>query len=233
MAVMPGRGVIILLAGLLLLPDAVGVQAQQALPPLADTMYDTDRPVVIAPTPWPVLCPPLPPGRTMRPPTRDGRMECPEHYERIAQDVFRVYDTTSDDQVRARCADVLGQLWFARRLPGQIKGRIVERDVVPVLSQVPLADGRLELTVTARSAFPFPPVTFRVSSAVYRNGAVLLSPSNSGGARKMWRDGQLTSLGTGSYVAGDVYSFDIILEEEAGPEIVWRKVLRTNAVRVK
>jgi hypothetical protein len=72
-----------------------------------------------------------------------------------------------------------------------------------------------------------------VSSAVYRNGEVLLSPGNSGGVRNMWRDGQLTSLGTGSYVAGNVYSFDIILEEEAGAEIVWRKVLRTNAVSVR
>ena len=160
-------------------------------------------------------------------------MECPEHYERIAEDVFRVYDTTSDEQVRARCADVLGQLWLARRLNGRIKSRIIDRHFVPVLSQIPMADGRLELTVTVRSSFPFPAVVFRVSSAVYRNGATLLSPGVSYGVRPILRDGQLAGLGTGSYVAGDVYSFDIILEEEAEAEIVWRKVLRTKPVSVK
>lgn len=137
-----------------------GYRARQPAPAAAcRAMYDAHLPPVVAVGPWPVLCPPLPPGRIVQPPTREGRMECPEHYESIAADVFRTYETSADEEVRRRSADVLGQLWLARRLRGDIRALIVERHYVPELVQIPLPDGRLELSVVARGFFMFPPVT--------------------------------------------------------------------------
>ena len=220
--------------GALLVPAKAGIaQTQRALPPLTDTMYDKDLPPVVRPEQWPTLCPALPPGRTVQPPTRDGRMECAEHYEAIAEDVFRAYATSSDGQVRARAADVLSQLWLAQRLRSDIKVLIIERDVVPVLVQIPLPDGRLELQVSTRTAFPYPAITFTVRSVVYRNGVALGPPRRSHGRTRLQEARLLTSLGTGRFDAGDVYSFDVIVEEESGGDIVWRKVLRSNAVAVE
>ena len=221
-----------LLTASLVAPAAVA-RAQQALPRLADTMYDKELPPVIAPMPWPILCPPLPPGRTVQPPGREGRLECAEHYETIAEEVFRTYATSSDGEVRTRCAEVLRQLWLAGRLRGHIKALIIERDIVPVLAQIPLPDGRLELRVSTRSSFSFPPITFSVRSALYRNGVALWPPRQGLGRTSLQNELQLASMGTGRYEAGDVYAFDIVIDEESGSDIVWRKVLRTNAVTVQ
>jgi hypothetical protein len=68
---------------------------------------------------------------------------------------------------------------------------------------------------------------------VYRNGVALWPPLKTGSQINFRREHQRAGMGTGSYGAGDVYSFDVVLQEESGADTVWRKVLRTNAVTVR
>ena len=43
----------------------------------------------------------------------------------------------------------------------------------------------------------------------------------------------LTRFGAARFTRGDVYLYDMVLDQQSGKEIVWRKVWRTNTLSVR
>ena len=173
------------------------------------------------------------PARRVSPPDANSAyaVECIELYVPIAADVWRVHETTQDPSVRATAAYILAKLWDKRLLSNELKDAIVDRYYRPVLVQL-LGYGRLELTVHAQLAFPFPSNWVTVRFTLYRNGhPEAPTLARSGEWNIHYPNTTLTSRGGGSYAPGDQFAYDIVLEEEIQPaKVIWRKVLRTNTV---
>jgi hypothetical protein len=197
-------------------------------------MYDWDLPPVVAADPLPTQCAPLPKGRRIKPPDRGtlATLECVDRYAPIASEVLRQYERSLEPAVRAACEDILNRLWAHRRLSNAMKDRLVNQYLRVTLAQLPLPRPGLELQVRTEMSFHFPAVTFTVRALHYRNGRPERGLYPSSKTAALERPGQLTSLGTVLYTRGDTYAFDIVFDEMAGNAVVWRKVVRTNWIRV-
>ncbi len=141
------------------------------------------------------------------------------------------YEKSKDEQVKARNAFILSNLWEKGLLENDIKDFLVEQHYKLVLIQSYGNYSAPNWQVQCQHTFPFPDKWVSFTPTLYKNEQVEWAPDKPQKEHAMSQNSSIiTSLTGGKYINGDVIYYSIKIEEKDKEKIVWEKTVKTNQV---
>jgi hypothetical protein len=145
--------------------------------------------------------------------------------------ILNEYESSKDENTKARDAYILCKLWEKNLLENKIKDYLVDKYYRVVLVQSYGNYQAPNWEVQSQQNFPFPNNWVGFTPTLYKNGDVIWAPSEPQTEHSMSQNSSLiTSRTGGEFNNGDEIYYSINISEKKNHELVWEKVIETNHV---
>jgi hypothetical protein len=146
-------------------------------------------------------------------------------------DILTEYEKSKDEDIRARDAFILSQLWEKDLLKSEIKDYLVDKYYKLALIQSYGNYNAPNWQVQSQQSFPFPSKWVGFTPTLYKNGEVNWAPGKPQTEHAMSQNSSMITSQTGGvFEDGDVIYYTIKIEQKKNDEIVWEKTVKTNQV---
>ena len=149
-------------------------------------------------------------------------------------DILAEYEKNKDEDIRARDAFILNQLWNEGLLKSEIKDYLVGKYYKLALIQSYGNNSVPNWQVQSQQSFPFPSFWVSFTPILYKNGQVEWAPAEPQTVHSMAiNSSTITSHTGGVFENGDVIYYTIKIEQKENDEVLWEKTIKTNEVTLK